>query len=230
MRRSLTPLWLATACSTAALVGTSAARADEIYSPTTANGYRIYMSPARHTDAGARGECRGYNENTMSYWNAHDATQTSKWPTQTLTGRGYLVRIGTQTYQDAVNNSNVWGADRHVTIHSNAKPGGCGTTTASVNGTWVIYYSGSVTGKALATSLKNAIGPYSPGTADRLCIDPTDGCFNGSLYELSGTSAPAAYIEAEFHTWDAGVEWLWMDTSWQWRIAEGIDAHLGRPR
>ena len=212
------------------IAGTPPALADELYYPSASNQYRIYMSPARHPNAGARGECRAYNENTIAYHNALDATQTSKWPTTTLTGRGYTVRMGTQTYQDAVNNSNAWGADRHVTLHSNAKPAGCGTYAASINGTWVIHYHSSTTGRALANSLKNALGPYSPGTGDRICIDPTDGCFDGSLYELNGTSAPAAYIEAEFHTWDPGVEWLWMDTSWQWRIAEGIDAHMGRPR
>ena len=79
------------------------ALADEYYYPSVSNGKRIYMSPARHTDSGSRGECNGVGENDMAYWNSRDASTGSS---ASLTGRGYNVRLGTTTYQEAVNNSN----------------------------------------------------------------------------------------------------------------------------
>src|SRR5712672_1693664 len=92
---------------------------DEIYPAyDPVNYYRVYLSPARHTDAGSRGECNGMNENTMAYWVAWDATNADYYADvanttsdgRNLTTRGYEVRIGTGTLQSAINNSNAWGA------------------------------------------------------------------------------------------------------------------------
>jgi hypothetical protein len=30
--------------------------------------------------------------------------------------------------------------------------------------------------------------------------------------------------------WNTGSNFLYTDLSWQWRIAAGIDSHLGNPR
>src|SRR5918995_1839097 len=50
------------------LLGLENARADYIYQPYgTWNGKKIYLSPARHSDAGGRGECQGMNENHMAF-------------------------------------------------------------------------------------------------------------------------------------------------------------------
>jgi len=203
------------------------AHADEYYYPSVSNGKRIYMSPARHSNSGSRGECNGVGENTMAYWNARDASTGS---TSSLTARGYTVRLGTTTYQEAVTKSNAWGADRHIVLHSNAIGNVSCTKNSAAHGTWVIHYETSTTGRALANSIKNAMGPYSPGTGDRVCANPRDKCISFTAYELRYTNAPAAYIEADFHTWDVGADWLWTNLAWQTRIAEGIDAQMGRPR
>lgn len=205
----------------------SAAQADENYYPSASNGKRIYMSPARHNDSGSRGECNGVGENTMAYYNSLDASTGS---TASLTGRGYTVRLGTTTYQEAVTNSNAWGADRHIVLHSNAIGGVSCSYESGAHGTWVMHYETSTTGKAVATSIKNAMGPKSPGTGDRVCANPRDKCISFTAYELRYTSAPAAYIEAEFHDWGTGANWLWDDLTWQTSIAEGVDAQMGRPR
>lgn len=50
-----------------------------------------------------------------------------------------------------------------------------------------------------------------------------------SLYELTATAMPAAYIEAEFHDWPSGVTWLADYDVWAWRVGWGVDQHLGYP-
>jgi N-acetylmuramoyl-L-alanine amidase len=204
---------------------------DEIYTAPVPNGYRIYLSPARHSDSGARGECLGTDENTMGYLNALDASNSNHFASDNLLERGYTTRVGNGTVSSAINNSNAWGADLHVVVHSNSKlTQNCPSTNASVYGTNVIYRSGSTRGQALASSLNSAIGPASPGTNDYICYNPGQPCTTIDLGELRETVAPAAYIEAEFHDWDRGANFLWNDWSWQWRIAYGIDSHLGFPR
>lgn len=211
---------------------------DEIY-PAYApiNYYRVYLSPARHTDAGSRGECNGQNENTMAYWVAWDATNADYYndvPNTTsdgrnLTTRGYEVRIGTGTLQSAINNSNAWGADLHIPLHSNAGSGTCSSTNPAGFGTNIIYRSGSANGQSLANALIGSIGPVSPGTHDYTCLNPGDPCTAIDLGELRDTYAIAAYIESEFHTWTIGVDWLWSDYTWRWRIGVGVDQFLGYP-
>ncbi len=211
---------------------------DEIYAAyAPVNLYRVYLSPARHTDSGLRGECSGLDENTMAYWVAYDATTGDYYndvPNTTsdgrnLTARGYEVRIGTGTLQSAIDNSNAWGADLHIPLHSNSGPGGCASTNASAFGTNVIYRSGSTSGQALADQLRWSVGPASPGTNDYICLNPGDPCTIIDLGELRNTNAVAAYMESEFHSWTIGVNWLWSDYSWRWRIGVGVDQYLGYP-
>lgn len=167
----------------------------------------------------------------MGYVNALDASNSNNFASDNLLERGYTTRVGNGTVSSAINNSNAWGADLHVVMHSNSKvTQNCPSTNAGVYGTNVIYRSGSTRGQALASSLNSAIGPASPGTNDYICYNPGQPCTTIDLGELRDTVAPAAYIEAEFHDWDQGANFLWNDLSWQWRIAYGIDSHLGFPR
>jgi hypothetical protein len=225
-------------------IPTAAATAqDEFYNPYgTWNLYRIYLSPARHPDSGSRGECRGYDENTLTYWNTYDATNGDYYsdvydPTSTgrnLRARGYTVRIGRTTYEAAIVNSNNWGADLHIVMHSNA-PGGTHTCTSQDSTSWgtnVIYRVGSTGGQSLADLLRGNIGPSSPGRRDYICYNPNDpsGCTDKDLAELRETIAVAAYSESEFHTWNVGVDWLFASWIWAWRVGVAVDQQLGYPR
>lgn len=58
--------------------------------------------------------------------------------------------------------------------------------------------------------LKNRIGPQSPGTNDRVCFASACSQYS-SLPELQNTSAPASYVESEFHDWNNGYSWLNQD-------------------
>lgn len=209
--------------------------ADYTYEPYYAwNGYRIYLSPARHSPDNSG--CGSYSENTGAYNVAYAATNSSyvdgvSFPMPdrgNFRVRGYRVRIGTGTITSAISNSNAWAAHRHIPIHSNARsPYTCSSTASSQNGTWVMYRSSA--GSTLASHILSPLGWKSPGTNDRKCTDMV--CSGYVLGELSQTNAVAAYLEAEFHTWNTGVNWLrTANTQWGWRLASGVDTNLGYPR
>lgn len=239
MRRS----WIVAAAGLALLSAAGVAeaqQADLIYEPYGPwNGYRIYLSPARHDNSGARGECGTLGENDLAYWVAWDATNGSYYndvydpssPNRNLLARGYRVRIGRGTVSSAITNSNTWGADIHIPIHSNADfHDQCFRTTGSQFGTLVIYWSTSTNGRNLAIRLRDTVGPSSPGAFDRTCPNPGDPCTSVTrLGELGDTAAVAAYLETEYHTWTTGYNWIYNSPVWAWRIGAAVDAHLNYP-
>lgn len=230
------------------LLGFSAsalAASDLVYNSISSwNGKKVYLSPAVHSDAGGRGECVGsagmgsLNENTAAYRFAYYAASgdyigssksTSSY--RNLRLRGYKVRIGRGTVSSAIQNSNAWGATVHIPIHSNARSEGCSNTTASSHGTHVIYKSyGSSGGEGLSGYLKNNIGSSSPGTNDLICHNSSSCTAFNCLGELCNTSAKAAYLEREFHTWNKGAKWMETDHYNSWRLGWAVDQFLGYPR
>lgn len=235
----ITAAALAAVCAPAGSAGAQ----DYLYDPYgTWNGYKVYLSPARHGDTGGRGEC-AHDENTMAFYAAWDATNGDYYNDQydpnssyrNLRARGYKVRIGRGTVQSAIDNSNAWAADLHIPMHSNADVAGqCGRTDASRFGTVGIYWSTSSGGKALTDQLRHTVGASSgyssPGTNDYICYNPGHPCTEITLGELKYTTAVAAYLESEFHTWTTGVNWLWDSPIWAWRVGWAVDAYLGYPR
>jgi len=230
-----------------ALAGTANlhAASDLTYDPLmTWNGKKVYLSPARHSDAGGRGECQdgngmgSLNENTAAFRFAYyaasgdyigDSTTSNAY--RNLRTRGYKVRIGRGTVSSAISNSNAWGATVHIPIHSNARPENCNDTTASSHGTHVIYKSyGSNGGEGLAGYIKDTIGASSPGTNDLICHNSSDCTIFTCLGELCNTNAKAAYLEREFHTWNLGAKWMATDQYNTWRLGWAIDQFLGYPR
>lgn len=217
---------------------------DLIYQPYGKwNGYRIYLSPARHPDSGSRGECGPWGENKMAYYAAWDASSGNYFNDQynpdsryrNLRARGYKVRIGRGTLDSAVTRSNGWPANRHIVLHSNGDVYyQCGRTDASKFGTRVIYRSGSSKGQALASQLKVALGELdglkSPGTTDYICYNPGHPCTSIDLKELRETNVAAAYSETEYHTWNRGYDYLDESFKWAWRVGRAVDRHLGFPR
>lgn len=191
---------------------------DELYEhPPTWNGRKIYLSPAHHW-SGPKYGCGSYVEDDNMLRVAREA---GIWDNGgSLWDRGYKVRVGRGDPDDNVQHSNNWGSNRHIPLHSNAHGNDqCG---ASNGGTIAFYYPGSGTGEDLARALKNKVGDSSPGGANER-VD------TANLYELSATSMPAAYLEAEFHDWMRGKDWLVDYSSWAWRIGWAVDVHLGYP-
>lgn len=226
-------------------LSSASAQSDLVYEPTgTWNGKKVYLSPARHSDAGSRGECVGsdglgsLDENTAAYRFAYYAAtgnyvgaSTSTSAYRNLRTRGYKVQIGRGTVSSAISNSNAWGATVHIPIHSNARSETCGNTDTSTHGTHVIYKSyGSTGGEGLSGKIKDTIGAVSPGTNDLICHNSSACTLFDCLGELCNTSAKAAYLEREFHTWNLGAKWMSTDQYNTWRLGWAIDSFLGYPR
>lgn len=184
----------------------------------TWNGIKVYLSPAHHVPDNVG--CDNYQESA----GARDIALKVK---DTLVSYGYQVRIGSGNPIDNTNDSNAWGSTVHIPIHSNAGPWDCNGQDSSRGGTWLIY--ADTPGYDLGVEILSAVGPYSPGTWDRICSD-TSGCTSFTLHELRATNMPAAYVEAAFHTYGPDKNWLLQTTAVGTRIAVGIDKYFGSPR
>lgn len=149
-----------------------------------------------------------------------------------LDASGYRVRVGQGTPSENAARSNDWGSDVHFPMHSNAagSPSGtCASRTGASRGTWAIYESGSGN-QGFANTVRNLVGPSSPGTNDQACV--ITGCTSFTcLEELCGVDAPhAVYSETEFHDWNSGIEYLAVnrkDTAVV--VGNAIDSFLGFP-
>lgn len=137
-----------------------------------------------------------------------------------LVERGYRAIRGQGTASQNIANSNASGATMHIPLHTNARSQSCSSTTASGNGTQVLYVS--TNGGNCATRMVSRVGASSPGTSDVRV-------FRNDLGELNDTNAVACYLEAEFHTWSRGVTWIRDEVNWTWRIGYAVDEYLGYP-
>lgn len=109
--------------------------------------------------------------------------------------------------------SNKFGADLHVPIHTNAFNG-------KVMGTRMFCYN---TGKGMAAckAIFARVAPLSPGTSENIQV-------NQKLYEVRVPAAPTAYIECEFHDTVEGAKWIVENTSAIGEtIARGICDYFG---
>lgn len=213
-------------------LGAVPAAADTVYEPyINWNTYRIYLSPALQPGNGACGVVESTEARTAALAATSSSYQDGYYvPTPSmqanLRARGYRVRVGSGDYLANRNSSNAWGAHRHIPMHTNAHGDTvvCSRTDAANSGTQVYYYTGRTTGQNLANRLKETVGVKSPGTGDKVLT-------NTSWAELNSVTAPAAYLESEYHTWQRGADWIKTSTvMWGWRVAYAVDLHLGYPR
>ena len=109
--------------------------------------------------------------------------------------------------------SNKFGADLHVPIHTNAFNG-------KVMGTRMFCYN---TGKGMAAckAIFARVAPLSPGTSENIQV-------NQKLYEVRVPAAPTAYLECEFHDTVEGAKWIVENTVLIGEtIARGICDYFG---
>ena len=109
--------------------------------------------------------------------------------------------------------SNKFGADLHVPIHTNAFNG-------KVMGTRMFCYN---TGKGMAAckAIFARVAPLSPGTSENIQV-------NSDYYEVRVPAAPTAYIECEFHDTVEGAKWIVENTVLIGEtIARGICDYFG---
>ena len=142
-----------------------------------AAGMKIYLSPsAQPANNYAAGDT---NEQAQCNRIAEAAKSA-------LERCGFAVRKAPegQGYKENVDESNAWGADLHIPIHTNAG-GGAGTV--------VFVHGGTAKQMQYAKPIYDEVQAASPGMTDYGVR------VNSGLYELGYTTATAVYIECEFH-------------------------------
>lgn len=142
-----------------------------------AAGMKIYLSPSAQP---ANNYAAG---NTNEQVQCNRIAEAAK---SALERCGFAVRKAPegQGYKDSVAESNAWGADLHIPIHTNAG-GGAGTV--------VFVHGGAAKQMQYAKPIYDEVQAISPGTTSYGVR------VNSGLYELGYTTATAVYIECEFH-------------------------------
>lgn len=95
----------------------------------------------------------------------------------------------------SIKESNNWGADLHIPIHTNAYNG------KVTGGTLVMLYDNRAENVKAGEAILRSVAGMSPGNDYSLR-------FNSQLAELNSTSAVAVYLEVEFHDTREGAEWI----------------------
>lgn len=119
-------------------------------------------------------------------------------------GFGVKLAPATQTAEQNVAESNAWGADYHVCIHTNAASGNARDV--------VVFTSDKNTADKCAVGVYNAIDALD-GHKSIYGIHPA------SYYEIKYTNAKCIYIEAEFHDNAELAQWIIANAE---RIGEAI--------
>lgn len=142
-----------------------------------AAGMKIYLSPSAQP---ANNYAAGDTNEQVQCNRIAEAAKSA------LERCGFTVRKAPegQEYKDSVAESNAWGADLHIPIHTNAG-GGAGTV--------VFVHGGTAKQMQYAKPIYDEVQATSPGTTDYGVR------VNSGLYELGYTTATAVYIECEFH-------------------------------
>lgn len=98
-----------------------------------------------------------------------------------------------KTMYDRVRESNAWGADLHVPIHTNA-------FNKKLKGTRMFCSSVSGEGGQACKAILDALAPIVPGESDN--VQPAN------YYEITASKAPCAYTEAAFHDNAEQAAWI----------------------
>lgn len=101
--------------------------------------------------------------------------------------------------------SNKWGANLHVPIHTNG-------FNKKVAGTRIMCHDLKGEGYKASVAVYEVLAPITPGTSENITAHP-------ELYEIKTSKAPCVYIEVDFHDVPEVAQWLIDNTV---RIGEAI--------
>lgn len=170
---------------------------------------KIYISPSNQvSNTYATG---GTNEKEQCH-------KIAKHCVAYLENKGFSVKC---TYNDdmyeRVRESNSFGADLHVAIHTNA--------TAKHNvtgGTQILLYNLSGERKKAGQAVLNRLAPLTPGKSAERLIEKPD------FYEINSAGAITIYCECEFHDTKEGSDFIRKNTKAIGEaIAKGICDYYG---
>ena len=167
---------------------------------------KVYLSPSCQYD------------NAYAYGNTTEAVQCIKIAKACKTA---LERSGISVKMPSDNSlvnrcaeSDKWGADLHVPIHTNA-------FNKKTTGTRVYYYDGSTKGYNAAKAIYSVLAPFTPGTSESVSA-------NNGLLEVNRPNAPTAYVEVDFHDVPSIARWIIENTTAIGeKIAQGICRYFG---
>ena len=170
---------------------------------------KIYVSPSNQ------------NFNVYATGNTNEKVQCHKIAkacVDFLKKKGFNVMC---TYDDdmykRVNESNAFGADMHVAIHTNA------TVKHNVTGgTQILLYSIDGEREKAGQAVFDKLAPLTPGkSAERLVAKP-------GFYECNAAKGITVYVEAEFHDTKEGSDFIIRNTTAIGEaIAKGICNYYG---
>lgn len=147
---------------------------------------KIYLSPSDQT------------ENQYSVGNTNEAEQAEiiakKLESALLRCQFEVKRNLTGVISKGVTESNHWGADYHVCLHTNAFNG-------EIMGTRLFSWDYTGKGHQACEAIMKFIAPITPGTSDNITPWPT-------LYEMRNAAAWTVYIEIGFHDTPIEAQWI----------------------
>ena len=147
---------------------------------------KIYLSPSNQ------------NRNTYAVGGTNEMAQCDKIAAATATALkrcGFDVKVGKSgdTMQNRCSESDSFGADIHMPIHTNAYNG------SYTGGTRIFCLNSN--GKSACDKVLKYLGAISPGTADSVRYET-------GLYEINVPRALTIYVECEFHDTTTGANWI----------------------
>mgnify|MGYP004473399621 CR=1 FL=1 len=166
---------------------------------------KVYLAPSNQV------------ENRYAYGDTTEAVQCGKIAEAckaALERSGVTVRVGHMIHMsEKIAQSNAFGADLHVPIHTNAFNG-------TVTGTRMFCFSRSGEGMKACKAIFARLAPITPGTSESIQVIDYD--------EIVYTNAPAAYVECEFHDNAEAAKWIVEHTTDIGEaIAQGICDYFG---
>lgn len=160
---------------------------------------KIYLSPSNQ------------NANLYKVGNTNEMIQCNKIADSAqyhLERHGFDVKKAPQGQNmwTSINESNAWGADLHIPIHTNAFNG------SVTGGTLIMLYSVSGENLKAGQAIFNQLAPITPGSDYSIRS-------NTGLAELNSTKAIAVYVECEFHDTEEGASFIINNTD---KLGEAI--------
>lgn len=168
---------------------------------------KIYLSPSSQT------------ENKYAVGNTNEAVQCRKIAAaleKALLRCFFDVKSGMSgDMYSRVKESDNWGAELHLPIHTNAY-------NKKVKGTRIYCYNTTGEGYKASKAIMATLKPITPGTSDSINAKP-------ELYEIRKPKAPTAYIEVAFHDNTEEAQWIIDNTeAIAEAICKGVCKHYGK--
>lgn len=166
---------------------------------------KIYLSPSSQP------------ENRYAVGNTNEQEQCRKIASkcvEALKRCGFDAIAGLSgTMYDRVKESNAWGANAHIPIHTNAFDG-------KVAGFRGFYFKSGGEGYKLLSTIEKEVASITPGTSD--------GLEEKHYYEVRASNAPCAYLELGFHDNPEEAQYIIDHTDeLAEAICKGVCAHYG---